>query len=122
MDSDTYYNKTMEQLERQQKGLRDQYNTEDNKFEEEDYSRVLRADLEFAPKSNENISSYAKKVIIYAQLQAKKNIQTHINGPKGAWYTHRNPAGCFACEDTNLIAILTDVLQLLALKHPDDTF
>ncbi len=112
----------MEQLERQQKGLRDQYNTEENKYQEEDYTRVLKTDLDFAPKSGESISSYAKKCIIYAKMNAKKNIQTHINGPKGAWYTHRNPAGCYSCEDTNLIAILVDVLNLIALIHPEDTF
>ncbi len=122
MDENDYYNRTMEKLERQQRGLRDQYNTLDNKFEEEDYTRVLKTDLEFSPKIGENILSYAKKLIIYAEHNAKKNIQTHINGPKGAWYTHRNPAGCFACEDTNLIAIMIDVIMIMAHKHNKETF
>ncbi len=122
MDEDSYYNKTMEQLERQQRGLHDQYNSLENKFEEEDYLKVLKADLEFAPKAGENILHYANKLPQYKNSNAKKNIQTHINGPKGAWYTHRNPAGCFACEDTNLIAILTDVILIMANRHKEESF
>jgi len=122
LEEDTYYNKTMEQLERQQKGLHDQYNSLENKFEPEDYTKVLKADLEFAPKYGENILDYAKKLPIYRDTNAKKNIQTHINGPKGAWYTHRNPAGCFACEDTNLINILVDVIMILSNRHSKETY
>ncbi len=117
-----FYDKEMERLERQQKGLRDQYNALDNPIEEADYKKVINADLEFAPKRGVSWIEYAKEIEIYVKMQAKKNIQTHINGPKGAWYTHRNPAGCFACESMNLENVMKNVLRCMAEAHPDDKF
>jgi len=114
--------KYLERLERQQKYLRDQYNTLDNPFDENDYKSVLHADLEFSPKPRMQWKTYAENFKIYAQANAKKNIQTHINGPKGAWYTHRNPAGCFACEDTNLISVASNVLSLNADLYPTNLY
>ncbi len=112
----------LERQERQQKFLRDQYNSLDNPYNEDDYKRILHADLEFSPKPHQTWESYAAAIIIYAKMNAKKNIQTHINGPKGAWYTHRNPAGCFACEDSNLISVLVQTINLMAQTYPKTTF
>lgn len=108
--------------ERQMNGITDQYNSLDNKIEEEDFERILKADLEFAPKKGESFESYHSRAKIYAQYNAKTNIKTHILGPKGAWFTHRNPSGCFACSDTNLIAVLLQTIKLMVLQHPKDTF
>ncbi len=122
MTPEDFEKQMLEKLEIQQKGLRDQYNSTDNPFEEADYEKVLNADLEFAPKKGESYDSYYNKLIVYTKMQAKKNIKTHINGPKGAWYTHRNPQGCFACEDMNLMSVMCNIIGLIALKYPKGKF
>ncbi len=114
-----YYEDEIRKIELQRKGMRDQYNSLDNPYDMHDVEKVTRSDLEYAPNEGESLSSYYQRAKIYVKLQEKKNIQTHINGPKGAWYTHRNPAGCFACEDLNLLNILLRTIQLIQEKYPD---
>ncbi len=117
-----WYEDEIEKLSRQRNGLRDQYNTLDNPYDEHDIEKIIRADLEYAPKSKQTWKSYCENLRIYYKLACKKNIQTHVNGPKGAWYTHRNPSGCFACEDMNLLSVMLQTIELMASKHPDTTF
>jgi len=122
MEPNEYYDKEIRKIEIQRRGLRDQYNTLDNPYDEHDIENILKSDLAYAPKKGQTLKSYVDELLIYHKLASKKNIQTHINGPKGAWYTHRNPAGCFACEDMNLMSVDLQVLQLVAAKFPNYTF
>ncbi len=101
----------------------DQYNSLDNPYQESDYNKtILETDTEWLPKKGETYQSYVARATIYAKLASKHNIQSHINGPKGAWWTHRNPSGCFMCEDTNLISCLINILQIISKKYPKGTF
>ncbi len=102
--------------------MHDQYNSLDNVIQEDDVRKILKADLEFTPKEGETWESYYARAKIYADFNAKKNIKAHISGPKGAWWTHRNPSGCFCCEDMNLISVLIQTLHLQTLAHPKDIF
>ncbi len=114
-----YYEDELRKINLQRNGLRDQYNTLDNPYDLHDTEKVTRADLEYTPNEGETFSSYYARAKIYVKMCEKKNIQTHINGPKGAWYTHRNPSGCFACEDLNLLNTLLRTLELIAEKYPE---
>jgi len=114
-----YYEDELRKISVQRNGLRDQYNTLDNPYDINDIEKITKADLEYTPNEGETLSSYYARAKIYVKMCEKKNIQTHINGPKGAWYTHRNPSGCFACEDLNLLNTLLRTLQLIAEKYPD---
>lgn len=126
----TYYDKEMEKLEKQQRELReiqeagrwDKYNTTDKMVDENDYKKVLNADLEFTPNKGETWESWFAKAEVYAKMGAKKNIKAHINGPKGAWWTHRNPQGCFPCEDTTLITTLINVMGIMVQQYPKNIF
>ncbi len=109
-------------IQRQIEGIHDQYNSLENIIQKEDYRKILHADLEYTPKEGETYESYSARAKIYANFNAKKNIKSHISGPKGAWYTHRNPAGCFCCEDMNLISVLIQTLRLIAIKYPKAVF
>lgn len=122
VEENEYYKKEMEKLERRSQSLTDQYNSLDNHYEEQDFNRILNANLDYAPKSHQTWMSYYESARIFAGMNAKKNIKTHINGPKGAWYTHRNPMGCFACEDTNLINVLLAVIGIMSHKMPLESF
>ncbi len=112
----------LRKIEINKHNLGDQYNSLENEVQPEDYEQVLRADLEYTPKQGETVKSYAARARIYQSFNAKKNIQAHISGPKGAWWTHRNPSGCFCCEDMNLLSVLAKTLSLIGEKHPDITF
>ncbi len=117
-----YYEDELKKISNQRAGLRDQYNTLDNPYDENDIEKIIHADLEYAPKPKQTYKSYCENLRIYYKLHCKTNIQTHINGPKGAWYTHRNPSGCFACDAMNLLSVMLQTLELITSKYPDESF
>ncbi len=97
----------------------DQYNSLRNPYQSQDYNRELNeSDTDWLPTENETILSYHARLTIYAKINLKHNVQSHIDGPKGAWWTHRNPGGCFMCDDTNLIHVMLNVIGNLAKKYP----
>ncbi len=114
-----YYEDEIRKIDAQRKNIRDQYNTLDNPYDLDDIDKVTKSDLEYAPNEGETLNSYYNRAKIYVKLCEKKNIQTHINGPKGAWYTHRNPAGCFACEDLNLLNVLLRTIKIMEEHFPE---
>ncbi len=120
--TNTFEDKMLRQIKLQQHGLTDQYNSLDNKIDEHDYENVVKSSLDYSPSADESYLSYYEKLKIFVQICSKRNIQTHIAGPKGAWYTHRNPQGCFACDDMNLMSIMVDVIGLMASRSPDTLF
>ncbi len=116
-----YYEDEIEKIQRQRKGLRDQYNTLDNSYNEADIEKIVHADLEYAPDSGQTWKSYSENLRIYKKLCEKHNIQAHINGPKGAWHTHRS-SQCFMCDDLNLLNVMYQTIALMASKYPDESF
>ncbi len=122
MSENNWLNKELRKIELTRKGMIDQYNTMDNPLDPNDIKNILHADLKFTPTENQSWSSYLKELKIYVKFCSEKNIKTHINGPKGAWYTHRNPMGCFACEDINLMHVMFTTMELMVKQYPDTTF
>ncbi len=118
-----YYEDEIRKISNQRKGLRDQYNTLDNAYDETQIEKIIYKDLDYAPSPKQTWISYAETLNIYKKLCEKHNIQAHINSPKGAWYTHRNPAQtCWMCDDLNLLNVMYDTILYMAKKHPDTTF
>ncbi len=115
------YLRQMRALELQEQHLTSQY-TNEPKLDPNDYKNVVNARLNYAPKKGMTWQQYADKISIYTDLAAEKNRLTHIDSPRKAWWTHKNPMGCFMCEDTNLIAVLEKVIKLMACQHPDNIF
>ncbi len=110
-----------EELERQEIDLTSQY-TDQERLDVNDYKNIVNARAICAPERMEQLTHYADRLQIYTKIAAEKNRLTHIDGPRKAWYTHRNPMGCFMCEDVNLIAVMRRVIGLLAIKYPDYHF
>ncbi len=110
-----------ERLERQQKGLTSQY-TDEEKLDPNDFKNIVNARLKYSPIQGQKWQEYATKLNIYTDLAAEKNRLTHIDGPRKAWWTHRNPMGCFMCEDINLISCMLKVIKIMASQHPDNIF
>ncbi len=97
----------------------DQYNSLRNKYNPQEYDNdILETDTNWLPIKNETILSYYKRLEIYNKINLKHNVQSHINGTKGAWWTHRNPGGCFMCDDINLLQTMLNVIGNLAKKYP----
>ncbi len=120
--TDSFEEKMLRQIKLQSHGLTDQYNSMDNIIDENDYENVVKSTLGFTPNDTDSYMGYYEKLKIYVKLCSQRNIKTHIAGPKGAWYTHRNPQGCFACDDLNLMSIMCDIIGLMASRSPDTLF
>ncbi len=116
------YLKEMRKLELQEKHLVSQYDNDEERLDSNNYKSVTNSNVEYSPHKNETWSMYAERIKIYADLAAKKNRLTHIDGPRKAWYTHRSPMGCFMCEDINFIFMLKRVICEMSSQYPDKTF
>ncbi len=115
-----YDNDYLERQERQQKQLRDQYNETEKYDALEDYQRIIQqSNLDYAIRKSENLENYLARLQIHVDFNAKKNIKTHIQAPKGCWYTHKSPLGCFMCDDQNMIHYMLNLLKTLAKHQPD---
>ncbi len=115
----------MENLERQQRGLRDNYNTETLNQNLHEYVRIANADkdLIYAFKGGETLEEYLKTLTIHIDLAKTKNWRIHVLiGVRGKpWYTHSSPDRCFMCQDSEMIAYLLNLLHLIAQKDPSIT-
>ncbi len=96
----------------------DQYNTSDP-LDITQYKRMLHQNTaKYALQKGETLSQFTTRVQLHIDIGYEKNERIHISAPKGAWYQHRNPAGCFCCEDQNMIAYLINILHILAHQYP----
>lgn len=125
MDEDSYFQKQMEELERQQRGLRDNYNQENKELNPEEYQRKLRQGsmLKFGIAANEKLSDYLVRLKVHIDLAATKNANTHIvNNGRGCWFTHKDKfgVGCFMCEDLQIYSYLMSIIEHFAHKYPDE--
>ncbi len=117
-----YYEDEIRKLEIQQKGLKDQYNTlDENQDLGNTKSYVPTPSLAYAPIKNETLESFFEKLKIYRKINYEKNTKAHITPPKGAWYTHRSPLGCFMCEDQQMINVMLEIIQILSQRYPKES-
>lgn len=121
-EAEQLYSKEMERLERQQNNLRDQWNTESKNQDENEYKRVINATstLNYALRKNETLEQFIIRLNEHVEIANKTNWRVHvIIGSKGKpWYTHKNPNGCFMCNDTNMINYMLNLFKALAIMHP----
>ncbi len=108
-------------IRRQVNDLTSQYDNKE-KLDVNDYSSIVNAQVVCSPESGESLGHYHDRLSVYCRIASEKSRLTHIDGPRKAWYTHRNPMGCFMCEDMNLIHVQLRVIGLLAIKYPDFVF
>ncbi len=122
-EADKLYNREMEKLERQQKGLRDNYNTEELNQNINDYMRVLNAEGSnvYAIRKQETFANWIIRMETFVDLAHTKNWKIHvIIGVRGhPWHTHSSPNGCFMCDDSTMIRYLYSILGQISIKYPD---
>ncbi len=115
------YLRQMRKLERQEKDLTSQY-TDLEKIDSNDYKSVINSNISYAPHKGETWENFALRIEIFADLNAETSRKTHIDGPRKAWYTHRNPMGCFICSDMNLISLMKRVIKEMSNQYPQNRF
>ncbi len=100
----------------------DQYNTLDKPIDKADVMSQTARPHKFSPQDGQTWSSYVDQLAIYVKFAEEKNISTHINGPRRAWYTHRSSSSCFMCEDIDLHHVMLSVLRSMSESHPNSIF
>ncbi len=100
----------------------DQYNTTEPRIDEFDVRNIFQLSQKWAPKKGEKIIDYLPKLKIYTETAIEFSRKTHINGPKGAWYSHRNPMGCFACGLSDILLTSYHIISYISSKDKDLTF
>ncbi len=112
----------MERLEKLQKELHDRHNSEPIGVDKTQYQKIVNSKIKIAPVSGETYVSYLQRIRIYQKIGADLNWNTHVDNPYKTWHTHRNPAGCFMCNDTTFIEVCLKVMEIMIIGHENDTF
>ncbi len=117
-----YYEDEIRKLELQSKNLKDNYNTLDANADLGNTAGYIPTpSLPYAPTKDETLESYFAKLKIYRKINHDINTKCHITTPKGPWYSHRAPQGCFMCEDQKMINIMLEVIRILSLRYPKES-
>jgi len=98
--------------------VRDRHNTLDPPEDKHAYRKIVNAQLSLAPSSAESLETYLTRIQIYEQIAREKNWNTHVDNPYKTWHQHKNPMGCFMCQDTQFIHVLIQVLQVINEQYP----
>ncbi len=114
----------LENLERQQRDLSDRYSTEQKFADAQKYHAYANAQSDQLPKPGETYAHYAIRVKTEVDMHYRQNYKIHVEiGTRGKpWHTHKDPRGCFMCDDIQLLHQLATVFEQVARKTPTQTF
>jgi len=82
------------------------------------YNKSFKRTEQYWPVQNENLDTYIRRIARAVGEALEANYHTHINGPRGPWYTHRRGGDCFMCNDAQFIRILRSALLQIS-EHSD---
>ncbi len=118
-DSDRYYQKELEKIEREQNNLRNKYYSDENQIELEKYTRIVSGNTRFN-LTGKTPSQALTELEIFARMATEKNHKTHVTNGKRPWHTHTNKMGCFMCEDLEFIYFLKSLVYVICQYLPKD--
>ncbi len=110
------YDEKMQLLERQQKKLRDNYNTLEDELNQDYYVERLKSisSIRYAIRPEETIKDYMPRLLAYMDVSEQNDYDRH----KG-WYTHtKDPRGCVSCEPHIMCRYLTLIIAYYSKKYP----
>ncbi len=101
-----------------EKNLSDRYNNPEdyslsNAQSREELKSQFRFNFQFIPIDGEPLKNWAKRVENVVRQLEEYSISKHIEGKKGAWYTHWSASSCFMCDQATACRFY--VLALLGL-------
>ncbi len=122
MSENNWLKKELRKIELTRQGMNDNYNTLDEKININDIDKQVYLPHKFAPKEGQTWESYVEQLKIYVKYADEKNIATHINGVRRAWYTHRSSPSCFMCEDVDLRHVMLSAMELMTKQSPKSIY
>ncbi len=122
MNENNWLKKELRSIELQRKNMLDQYNSIDEPKDISDIERKVYLPHKFAVTMGQTWESYIEQLKIYIKFADEKNIATHINGPRRAWYTHKSSPSCFMCEDVDLRHVMINAMEIMAKQYPKNIF
>ncbi len=102
--------------------LRDRYNTLEPNTPQYQFARIVNAKINLAPTDKESLKQYLFRIKIYQKIASDKEWATHVDNPYKTWHCHKNPMGCFICQQTQFISVLVQVIEYLDTTSPDQSF
>ncbi len=83
--------------------MSDRYNNPEdyalsNAQSREELKSQFRFNFQFIPIDGEPLKNWAKRVENVVRQLEEYSINKHIEGKKGAWYTHWSSSSCFMCD------------------------
>ncbi len=100
----------------------DQYSTNQPRVDEFDVRNIFTLNHKWKPNKGEKLKDYLPKLKIHIETAIEYSRKTHINGPKGSWYSHRNPMGCFACGLSDILLTTYHILSYINSIDKEFTF
>ncbi len=122
MIENNWLKKELRKIELTRQGMNDQYNTLEKPININDVDKQVYLPHKFAPKEGQTWESYVEQLKIYVKYADEKNIATHINGVRRAWYTHRSSPSCFMCEDVDLRHVMLSAMELMSKQSPKSIY
>ncbi len=122
MEENNWLKKELRKIELTRKQMNDQYNTLEESPHISDIDKQVYLPHKFAPVSGQTWQSYIEQLKIFVKFADEKNIATHINGPRRAWYTHKSSPSCFMCEDVDLRHVMLTAMELMAKQYPKSIY
>lgn len=74
------------------------------------YATKPRISVSFIPTENETLATYTQRLVQSIEEQTQISTNAHINGPKGPWYTHKTPSGCFICNQGTIALFSVELI------------
>ncbi len=99
--------------------LSDRYNNPEdyaltNAQSREELKTKFRFNFQFIPIDGESLKNWSKRVENVVRQLEEYSISKHIEGKKGAWYTHWSASSCFMCDQATACRFY--ILALLGLS------
>jgi len=107
--------------------MSDRYNSPEdysltNAQSREDLKSQFRFNFQFIPIDGEPVKNWAKRVENVVRQLEEYSISKHIEGKKGAWYTHWSASSCFMCDQATACRFYVITLLHLSKQGVLDGF
>ncbi len=102
--------------------LEDQYNTNATGEESHKYKQEVHYDPKYLPVKGQTWESYLQDLKVHIRYATNANTDNHINGTRGAWYTHRRSRECWMCQDLNIMHSMLRTIERMIKTSPKKTF
>jgi len=98
----------------------DNYNQDIESYPASSSPRVNKRNRSYLPIRGERLDIYLSRLGEAIRHIQSIATESHINGPKGAWYCHKSPGDCFICMQGQFLDSVYD--SLVQWPYPERWF